>query len=245
MTLTGKVAFVTGGSRGIGAAIVERLAAEGAKVAFTYVNAAEQANRVEEKVACAGSAAFAIQADNSDPAAVRSAVAAAVERFGRIDILVSNAAITRPAMVEQVSDEDFELAVQTSLRGTYTLTQAAIAHMGDGGRIILIGSSMSERTIVPGSSVYTMIKGGIASLARALARELGGRGITANAILPGAVATEMMPEEGEIADAVFPFLPIKRFGKPEEVAAFVAFIAGPEAGYINGARLMIDGGLTA
>jgi 3-oxoacyl-[acyl-carrier protein] reductase len=245
MTLSGKVAYVTGGSRGIGAAIVERLASEGAHVAFTYVHAADRARDVEERVARAGGTALAIQADNADLAAARNAVAAAVERFGRIDILVNNAAITRPAMIDEVDDADFEAAVQTSLRGGYAAVQAALAHMGEGGRIIMIGSSMSERVIVPGSSVYTMIKGGVASLARALARELGGRGITANAILPGVVATEMMPEEGEIADAVMPFLPIKRFGRPGEIAALAAFLAGPEAAYINGARLTIDGGLTA
>ncbi|MFC7287313.1 3-oxoacyl-ACP reductase family protein [Herminiimonas glaciei] len=243
--LTGKVAFVQGGSRGIGAAIVKRLARDGAAVAFTYVSSADKAKAVAQEIEAVGGRALAIHADSSDAGAVQQAIQAAAKAFGRIDILVNNAGVLALAPVEDFKLEDFERTVAVNVRSVFVATQEAARHMGDGGRIITIGSTNADRMPFAGGAVYAMSKAAIVGLTKGLARDLGPRGITVNNVQPGPVDTDMNPANSDFADTLKGLMAVGRYGKDEEIASFVAYLAGPEAGYITGASLTIDGGFGA
>ena len=245
MRLHDKVAFITGGSRGIGAAIARRFGREGATVVFTYKSSADEAAAVVETIKLMGGKALAIQVDSADEALVRGAVRKAAETFDKVDILVNNAMLGTAGRIENISSADLELAFAVGLRGVFAATQEALLHMGRGGRIIMIGSTIGDVANFEGVSVYAMMKGGMASFSRALARDLGTRGITSNAILPGPIDTDANPAAGDMAKFVLPLVASKRYGHVDEVAGLAAHIASPEADFINGALLKIDGGLTA
>jgi 3-oxoacyl-[acyl-carrier protein] reductase len=243
--LAGKVALVTGGSRGIGGAIAKRLAAEGANVALTYSKGAEAAASVVEAIEHDGGKAVAIQADAADADAVRKAVETTVETFGRLDVLVNNAGTAIATAVEETTLDDFDRLFAVNVRGTFVATQAALKHIKSGGRIIMIGSCLGERVFMPGMAPYAATKGAIKMFAQGLARELGARGITVNNIQPGPIDTDLNPASGEWAAGQKAAVPLDRYGHTDEVAALVAFVAGPESSYINGANLTVDGGINA
>ncbi|MFW9079936.1 3-oxoacyl-ACP reductase family protein [Pseudomonas sp. P2757] len=243
--LSGKVALIQGGSRGIGAAIVKRLAAEGAAVAFTYVSSDAKAQELQNSITGNGGKALAIKADSANADAIRSAVAATVEAFGRLDILVNNAGILAIAPLEDFKLEDFDQTLAINVRSVFIASQEAAKHMGEGARIINIGSTNADRMPFGGGSVYAMSKSALVGLTKGLARDLGPRGITINNVQPGPVDTDMNPAHGEFADSLIPLMAVGRYGKAEEIASFVAYLAGPEAGYITGASLTIDGGFGA
>ena len=243
--LAGKVALVTGGSRSIGAAIAKRLAADGAAVALTYSSSPAKADEVVRAIESAGGKALAIKADAANPEAVRAAVTKTVEKFGGIDILVNNAATPINAPVEKFSIEDFEKVFAINVRGLFVATQEAARHMRDGGRIINIGSTNAERMPFAGGSVYAMSKGAVAGLTRGLARDLGALKITVNNVQPGPVDTDMNPEDSDWGRATLPNVALGRYGHTDEIASFVAYLASPEAGYITGGGLLIDGGYAA
>jgi len=240
--LAGKVALVTGGSRSIGAAIAIRLAADGAAVAITYSSSSAKADEVVRAIESAGGRALAIKADAGDANAVRAAVTKTAENFGGLDILVNNAGIAAVAPIDKFSMEDFEKSFAINVRGYFVATQEAIKHMGNGGRVINIGSVNSDRVTFQGGSVYAMTKAAVAGLTRGLARDLGPRGITVNNVQPGPVDTDMNPADSDWGRATLPNLAVGRYGRVDEIASFVAFLASPEAAYITGAGLLIDGG---
>jgi 3-oxoacyl-[acyl-carrier protein] reductase len=244
-TLTGKVALVTGGSRGIGAAIARRLAADGAAVALTYSSSPQKAHEVAHAIESAGGRAIAIRADNADVRAVKHAVAETVETFGRLDILVNNAGIAMVSPIEEFKLEDFERLLAINVKGVFVAVQEAIRHMKEGGRIINIGSINSDLVPFIGGSVYALTKSALAGFTRGLARDLGPRGITVNNVQPGPVDTDMNPADGQFASQVKGMIAVQRYGHGDEIAALVAFLAGPEAAFITGASLRIDGGFTA
>jgi 3-oxoacyl-[acyl-carrier protein] reductase len=243
--LAGKVALVTGGSRGIGAAIAKRLAAEGAKVALTYSKGADAAASVVEAIEHDGGKAVAIQADAADADAVRNAVETTVETFGRLDVLVNNAGTVIPMPVEETTLADFDRVFAVNVRGTFVASQAALKHIKSGGRIIMIGSCLGERVFFPGMAPYSATKGAIKMFTQGLARELGARGVTVNNVQPGPIDTDLNPASGEWAAGQKAAVPLDRYGHTDEVAALVAFVAGPESSYINGANLTVDGGINA
>lgn len=242
--LAGKFALVTGGSRGIGAAIVRRLAADGAAVAFTYASAAAKAQALVEDVEAAGGRAIAIRADSGDPDGPRAAVAQTAAAYGRIDILVSNAGVMLQGPVEGITIEAFDEIFAINVRGVFVGVQAVLPHMGEGGRIITTGSVVAERSGFPGSVGYSMSKGAVAAMTRALARDLGPRGITVNAIAPGPTLTDMNDVPG-LEERVRPFIALGRMGKDHEIAALAAWLAGPESSFVTGANLSVDGGYLA
>ena len=244
-SLQGKVAFVQGGSRGIGAAIVQRLAQEGAAVAFTYVSSAQKAEDLAASIEAAGGRALALKADSGDAASVQSAIDTAAQRLGGIDILVNNAGVLAIAPVEEFSLEDLDRTLAVNVRSVFVATQEAARHMGEGGRIISIGSTNAERMPFTGGAVYAMSKAALVGLTRGLARDLGPRGITINNVQPGPVDTDMNPDDGDFADTLKGLMALPRYGRAGEIASFVAYLAGPEAGYITGASLTIDGGFAA
>lgn len=244
-SLSGKVALVQGGSRGIGAAIVKRLAKQGAAVAFTYVSSQAVANELQQQIAANGGKALALRADSADAEAVQQAVDATVAHFGRLDILVNNAGVLAVGPLESFSLEDFDRTLAVNVRSVFVATQAAARHMGQGGRIINIGSTNAERMPFAGGGPYAMSKAALVGLTRGLARDLGPRGITINNVQPGPVDTDMNPATGEFAESLMGFMAVGRYGKVEEIASFVAYLAGPEAAYITGASLTIDGGFAA
>jgi 3-oxoacyl-[acyl-carrier protein] reductase len=243
--LAGKVALVTGGSRGIGAAVAKRLAANGAIVAVTYSKGADAAAALVQAIFGAGGKAIAIQADAADADAVRSAVERTVATFGRLDVLVNNAGTIVPMSVEETTLEDFDRVFAVNVRGVFVATQAALKHLKPGGRIIMIGSCVGERVFMPGMAPYSATKGAVKMFAQGLARELGARGITVNNVQPGPIDTDLNPASGEWAKGQKAAVPLARYGRAEEVAALVAFVAGPESSYINGANLTVDGGTNA
>ena len=243
--LAGKVALVTGGSRGIGAAIAKRLAAEGANVAITYSSGMQAAAEVVRAIEAAGGRAVAIQADNTDANAVKSAVNETVSSLGRLDVLVNNAGIAKIGPLEEFSLADFDQSVAVNVRAVFVAAQEASRHMTDGGRIITIGSVNADRMPFAGGGVYAMTKAAVAGLTRGLARDLGARGITVNNVQPGPVATDMNPENGPFAETLKGFMAVKRYGQPDEIAGMVAYLASPEAAYVTGASLTIDGGFAA
>ncbi|MCQ4313309.1 3-oxoacyl-ACP reductase FabG [Pseudomonas stutzeri] len=243
--LTGKVALIQGGSRGIGAAIAERLAHEGAAVVITYVSSADKAAELVRGIEAAGGRALAVKADSADADAVRGAVSQTLSHFGRIDILVNNAGVLAIAPIEEFSLEDFDRTLAVNVRSVFIASQEAARHMNEGGRIITIGSTNADRMPFAGGSVYAMSKSAIVGLTRGMARDLGSRGITVNNVQPGPVDTDMNPENGDFAVTMKGLMAIERYGRAEEIAAFVAYLAGPEAGYVTGASLSIDGGFAA
>lgn len=243
--LDSKVAFVTGGSRGIGAAIVRRLAAEGASVAFTYQNSGEAAQSVVDAVRSAGGQAVALKADASDEKAVSQAVNQAVAEHGRIDILVNNAGVLYLGAVEEFSLEDFDKTLAVNVRAVFVAVKAVLAHMPDGGRIINIGSTNAARMPIVGGAAYAMSKSALKGLVQGLARDMGPRRITVNNVQPGPTDTDMNPANSDFAASLHSFMALARHGRADEVAAMVAYVAGPEAGFVTGASLMIDGGFSA
>jgi 3-oxoacyl-[acyl-carrier protein] reductase len=243
--LAGKVALVTGGSRGIGAAIAKRLAAGGANVALTYSKGAEAAASVVDAIEHDGGKAVAILADAADADAVRNAVQTTVETFGGLDVLVNSAGTVIPMSVEETTLADFDRVFAVNVRGMFVATQAALKHIKSGGRIIMIGSCLGERVFIPGMASYAATKGAIKMFTQGLARELGVRGVTVNNVQPGPIDTDLNPASGEWAAGQKAAVPLDRYGRTDEVAALVAFIAGPESSYINGANLTIDGGINA
>ncbi|MDG9883201.1 3-oxoacyl-ACP reductase FabG [Pseudomonas sp. GD04058] len=243
--LSGKVALVQGGSRGIGAAIVKRLAEQGAAVAFTYVSSQNVAEQLQNEIRQGGGKALALKADSADAAAVQQAVDLAAGHFGRLDILVNNAGVLALGDVAEFSLEDFDRTLAVNVRSVFVATQAALRHMGQGGRIINIGSTNAERMPFSGGAPYAMSKSALVGLTRGLARDLGPRGITINNVQPGPVDTDMNPADSEFADTLIGLMAIGRYGHVEEIAGFVAYLAGPEAAYITGASLTIDGGFAA
>lgn len=243
--LSGKVALIQGGSRGIGAAIAERLAHEGAAVVISYVSSADKAAELVRGIEVAGGRALAIKANSADAEAVRGAVSQTLSHFGRIDILVNNAGVLAIAPIEDFSLEDFDRTLAVNVRSVFVASQEAARHMTEGGRIITIGSTNADRMPFAGGSVYAMSKSAIVGLTRGMARDLGPRGITVNNVQPGPVDTDMNPENGDFAATMKGLMAIERYGRAEEIAAFVAYLAGPEAGYVTGASLTIDGGFAA
>lgn len=244
-TLLSKVAFVQGGSRGIGAAIVQRLASEGATVAFTYVSSPEKAQALVSRVEAAGGRALAIQADSSDATALQQAIRLAAETFGRLDILVNNAGVLAKGPLEAFKLDDLDRTLAVNVRSVFVATQEAARYMDEGGRVISIGSTNADRIPFAGGAVYAMSKSALVGLTKGLARDLGPRGITVNNVQPGPVDTDMNPASGPSAAALTGLMALPRYGKAEEIASFVAYLAGPESGYITGANLMIDGGFSA
>ena len=244
-TLEGKIALVTGGSRGIGAAIAKRLAADGATVAITYTKGADAAASVVTEIERAGGQAMAIQADAADAGAVEAAVEKTVATFGQLDVLVNNAGTAIPKTFEETTLEELDRLIDVNVRGTFVATQAALKHMKSGGRIIMIGSSVGERVLVPGLVPYSATKGAVKIFTQGLSREVGSRGITVNNVQPGPIDTDLNPAAGDWAVPQKAATALDRYGHVEEVAALVAFVAGPEASYITGANLTVDGGTNA
>lgn len=242
--LTGKVALVTGGSRGIGAAVVRRLAADGAAVAFTYAASADKAAAVAAGIEAQGGRALAIAADSADPAAVKRAVDETVARFGRLDILVNNAGILRYGLVDHFPLEDFDQMFAVNVRAVFAAVQAAVPHLTDGGRVITIGSVTAERLGSAGVSAYGMTKAAVAGLTRGLAHDLGRRGITANVVQPGPTVTDMNPVP-EIHQRLSAGMALGRIGRDAETAGLVAYLAGPDSSFVTGAALTVDGGYLA
>ncbi|MBP5975191.1 3-oxoacyl-ACP reductase FabG [Brasilonema sp. CT11] len=244
-TLKNKRALITGGSRGIGAAIVKRLASEGADVALTYTSSPDQANKIVQAAQALGVQALAIQADSTEASAVVAAVEHTVDKLGGIDILVNNAGVAVMAPIDDFTLADFDRILAINVRAVFVATQAALKHMKEGGRIINIGSTNAERVPFAGAGIYAMSKSALQGLVQGLARDLGSRGITINNVQPGPIATDMNPPEGEFAEMLKKQLAVPRYGTVEEVAGMVAYLVGSEAGYITGANLMIDGGFSA
>lgn len=243
--LTNKVALVTGGSRGIGAAIAKRLAADGANVAITFTKGADAAAAVVSEIELGGRKAIAIQADANDPAVVEAAVEKTVATLGQLDVLVNNAGTAIPKKFEETTLEEIDIMFSLNVRGALVATRAALKHMKNGGRIIMIGSCVGERNMTPGLAAYSATKGAIKMFTQGLSREVGDRGITVNNVQPGPIDTDLNPAASEWAAPQKAATALKRYGTVDEVAALVAFVAGPEAAYITGANLTVDGGTNA
>lgn len=242
--LQGRRALVTGASRGIGAEIVRRLAAEGASVAFTYGRSATEAEKLVAEVTGGGGKALAIQADSADPEQVAKSVDAAVAQLGGLDILVNNAGVAVLRDIESFPLDEFDRLLAINVRAVFVAIQRAVPHLDRDGRIINIGSINADRVPAPGLAAYAMTKAAVAGLTRGLARELGPRGITVNNVQPGPIATDMNPDEGEFAESAKEIMAVGRYGQPSEVAGVVAYLAGHDTGYITGANWNVDGGFT-
>jgi 3-oxoacyl-[acyl-carrier protein] reductase len=252
-SLNGKIALVTGGSRGIGAAIVRRLCSDGATVVFTYASSEERARQLEAEMEAAGRRAVALRADSANPDAVERSIAVVVRDFGRIDILVNSAGILVHKALDETSLDDFERIMGINVRAQFIAILAAQKHMGAGGRIVNIGSMVADRAGSPGVALYAMSKAAVAGLTRGLARDLGPRGlardlgprgITVNNVQPGPTETEIVSDES-VRATLRTMIPVGRMGRDSEIAGLVAYLAGPEGGYVNGASLTIDGGFVA
>lgn len=230
LPLTGKIAIVTGGSRSIGAAIAKRLAADGATVAITYNASPDRAAAVVQEIVAAGGQAVALAADAGNPEAVRAAIAEVAQRFGKIDILVNNAGISLLGAPEDIAFEDFQRILAVNVTGVFVATQQALKHMGQGGRIIHIGSSMVQYAAFATASVYTLSKGALTGFSRGLVRDLGPRGITVNTVHPGPTDSDMNPADGPIADFLRPNIAMGRYGEGKDVASAVAYLASADAG---------------
>ncbi|MGF6505861.1 3-oxoacyl-[acyl-carrier protein] reductase [Paraburkholderia sp. 32] len=245
MMLSGKRALVTGASRGIGAAIAKKLAAEGANVVITFEKSVEKANEVVEDIRSRGGKATAIQANSADANDVKRSVAEAREFLGGIDILINNAGIIRVGQFDQMSHEDIDAMLDVNVRAPIIASQTVIPHLGKGGRIITIGSFFANNVDWPGLTVYATTKSALISFTKGLARELGPQGITANLVQPGAIDTDMNPANGDFSSLTKPLIPSGEYGTGNDIANAVAFLASEGASYINGASLTVDGGLTA
>ncbi|WP_433698746.1 SDR family NAD(P)-dependent oxidoreductase [Nocardiopsis sp. CA-288880] len=243
--LAGRVALVTGGSRGIGAAIVRRLAADGADVAFTYLNARERAEALVREAGAVGVRALAVRADSAEPDRIREAVDLVHERLGGPDILVNNAGIAVFGPFGDATVAEFDRSMAVHARAAFVAAQAAVRHMGPGGRIIGVGTNLSERASLPEATLYTTSKAALVGLTRSLARELGPRGITVNLVHPGSTDTEMNPADGPGADAERALTALGRYTDPEDVAASVAHLAGPGGRSITGTSILVDAGANA
>jgi 3-oxoacyl-[acyl-carrier protein] reductase len=243
--LNKKVALVTGGSRGIGAAIAKRLAADGASVAITYAKDAGAASDVVKAIERDGGRAIAIQADAANVEAIKHAVEKVFATFGRLDVLVNNAGTAIPKAFEETTLEEMDRVIDINVRGVFVTTQAALKHMNDGGRIIMIGSAVGERVQVPGLVPYSATKGAVKIFTQALSRELGSRGITVNNVQPGPIDTDLNPAAGDWAVPQKAATALNRYGHVDDIASMVAFVAGPESSYITGANLTVDGGMNA
>jgi len=242
--LANKVALVTGGSRGIGAAIAKRLAADGASVAITYAKDANAASAVVKAIEAGGGKSLAIQADAADAQAITAAIEKTVATLGRLDVLVNNAGTAIPKPFEQTTLEEMDQMINLNFRGLMVATQAALKNMNDNGRIIMIGSCVGERNFTPGLTAYAATKGAVKMFTQSLAREVG-RGITINNVQPGPIDTDLNPAAGDWAAPQIANTALKRYGTVDEVAALVSFVAGPESSYITGANLTVDGGTNA
>ncbi len=246
MTLAGKRALVTGGSRGIGAGIAKALAAEGADVAITYEKSAEAAAEVIRDVKALGRRAIAIQADSADAAAVQASVETAVAELGGLDILVNNAGILRLSTVKDISLEDIDALLDVNVRAPIVASKAAVPHLGKGGRIISIGSFFADK--VPGGaglSVYALTKSALTAFSQGLARELGPSNITVNVVQPGSIDTDMNPAQGPFGEILRSITALGRYGAVEDIANMVTFLASSKAQYITGTALTVDGGANA
>jgi 3-oxoacyl-[acyl-carrier protein] reductase len=243
--LTGKVALVTGGSRGIGAAVVRRLAGQGAAVAFTYHRSEERARAVASEVEAAGGRALAIRADNRDAAAVEAAVDRVLEAFGRLDILVNNAGVFDVAPIDELTLDRFDRTVEVNVRAVFAASRAAARVLPEGGRIISIGSNLAQRVPAPGISLYALSKAALVGFTKGLARDLGARGITVNVVHPGSTDTDMNPADGESADLQRGLMAIPRFNEADDVAGLVAWLAGPQGRALTGSELLVDAGANA
>ena len=245
LNLHGKVAFINGGSRGIGAATARRLARDGAKVAIGYGASAGAAEGLVAEIEAAGGSALAIHADATDAAALGAAIDRAAAHFGGLDILVNSAGVLRLGSVEEFSLDDFDATLAVNVRAVFVATKAAVAHMKEGGRVINIGSTNAQRMPFAGGAAYAMSKSALVGLVKGLARDLGPRNITVNNVSPGPIDTDMNPAEGDFAASMHGLMALQRHGHADEVAAMVAYLAGPEAGFVTGADLLIDGGFAA
>jgi 3-oxoacyl-[acyl-carrier protein] reductase len=243
--LKGRVAFVTGGSRGIGAAISKALAAEGADVVLTYVGSEEKAHAVARDITAVGGKALALQVDSADPRAIQQAIQRVVHDWGRLDILVNNAGIAVATPTDRLSLEEIDRLLAINTRAPFVATQYAVRHMREGGRVISIGSNLAERVLFTDLTLYSMSKSALVSMTRGFARELGPRGITVNLVNPGSTDTDMNPADGPSADAQRSFTALGRYATPDDVANAVVFLAGDGARSITGASLLVDGGINA
>ncbi|WP_406334038.1 SDR family oxidoreductase [Streptomyces sp. NBC_00203] len=244
-TMNGKVALVTGGSRGIGAATAVRLAREGADVAVTYVRGKEDADAVVRAVEALGRRGVALRADSAEPEEAAGAVRRAVEELGGLDVLVNNVGVGVLAPLDSLSLADVDRVLAVNVRGVFLASQAAASRMDRGGRIITVGTCMTQRVPGPGGTLYATSKSALIGLTKALARELGDRGITANIVHPGPIDTDMNPAGGPYAAGQASMTALGRFGAVDDVASLVAYLAGVEAGYVTGAEFSVDGGHAA
>jgi len=243
--LNNQVAFINGGSRGIGAATARRLAREGARVAIGYQSSAVAAEALVAEIQAGGGEAIAIRADAADADALSRAIDRAADHFGRLDILVNSAGVLRLGPVDAFSLADLDQTLAVNVRAVFVASKAAAAHMRNGGRIINISSTNAGRMPFAGGAAYAMSKSALTGLAKGMARDLGPRGITVNNVQPGPIDTDMNPAEGEFAESLHGLMALPRHGHADEVAAMVAYLAGPEAGFVTGADLLIDGGFAA
>ncbi|MCR5944271.1 SDR family NAD(P)-dependent oxidoreductase [Brucella anthropi] len=243
--LNGKVAFITGGSRGIGAAIARRLAKDGATVVVTYVNGKEKAEAVVSEIVANGGKALALKADNRDASQIAAAIEKAVKDFGRLDILVNSAGIWHAAPLEEVTLADFDEVMAVNFRAVFAAVSAATPHLGAGGRVITIGSNLAESVPWPGISLYAASKAALIGLTKGLARDLGPKGVTVNVVQPGSTDTDMNPATGEHAEQQRELIATGSFGSPDDIASLVAWLASPEGRFVSGATLTIDGGTNA
>ena len=244
-SLSGKTALVIGGSRGIGAAIVERLAADGADVAFTYVRQTDAAADVSALIVERGRQALAIKADSVDPVAVTDAVEQVVTTFGRLDILVVNAGDFPIGPFDEFGVDDFDRTIAVNVRAAFFASQAAARHMNDGSRVVYIGSNVAERTVFTGFVLYALSKTALIGLTKGLARDLGPRGITVNLVHPGPTMTDLNPADGPDAEMIKAFTALGRFADPAEIAGTVAHLVGDDGRYITGSAIHVDGGFGA
>ncbi|SDT73145.1 SDR family NAD(P)-dependent oxidoreductase [Jiangella sp. DSM 45060] len=242
--LDGRAAMVIGGSRGIGAAVVRRLARDGADVGFTYVTAAAAADELVAEVERTGRRALALPVDSADAAALSAAVDIVADRFGRLDVLVNNAALYPVGPIDELTVEEFDRTVAVNVRAPFVAATAAARHMTGGGSIVTIGSLVAERTVFPGYGLYSMSKTALVGLTKGLARDLGGRGIRATLVHPGPTDTDLNPADGPYSDTIRSHTALGRYAGTDEIAATVAHLAGDDGRYITGTSVLVDGGFT-